>query len=450
VGGFGMVGGIGGFGGVLAVTALACAALGQTTAALTPPVLDRWNYPFNSSPSNRTSAPAFFAGLAGFDDRDAQWLVGFDTTSVAAPGAPASSYAVSRVALRALVVNDFFGAGSDPNNTFRYDPTQDSWVTALAATDPAFVPDSDPGRAIELFAVGYRGNAPGTGTPWSAANYVQSSPFSTTPAVVPPAQGARAALPIDFGGVGGAARDVSNNVGGIDCALASLAAESLTAGTADAAEPRALGPGSPELVFEVDRSDRAASDGGGIGGGIPCATGRFEARPLAVGLTGQVRPGELVPAFTEFTFEIDLSDPAARAYVQQGLSVGRLNFMVTSLDLAFGGPGGSAGGTNYPVFATRFFGEPEAGILEITVGAASLLDVADSLGLTVADGGGPDGVVDGNDLVAFLGGWISGAVEVADIADFLGLTAHEGGGPDGFVDDSDIAAFLNALIVHGE
>lgn len=388
----GMVRGMSGVMAFLAVTGLTCVAQGQVSASLSPPVLDRWNYPFNASPSNRASAPVFFAGLVGFDDRDAEWLVGFDTAAVAAPGAPASSYAVSRVALRALVVNDFFGPGTDPNNTFRYDPTPDSWVTALAETDPAFVPDGDPGRAIELFAVGYRGNVPGTATPWSAANYVQTSPFSTTPAVVPPAQGARAALPIDFGGAGGAARDVSNNVGGV----------------------------------------------GGVGG-------RFEARPLAVGLTDMVSPGELVPGFTEFTFEIDLSDPAARAYVQEGLSVGRLNFMVTSLELAFGGPGGSVGGTNYPVFATRFFGEAEAGILEITVGAGCPADVADSFGQTVFDGGGPDGQVDVSDLFAYLDAFSREIAPVADVADGFGQTVLDGGRPDGAVDVSDLFAYLAAF-----
>ncbi|MBA4039174.1 MAG: hypothetical protein C0468_02390, partial [Planctomyces sp.] len=72
----------------------------------------------------------------------------------------------------------------------------------------------------------------------------------------------------------------------------------------------------------------------------------------------------------------------------------------------------------------------------------TVADVADFFGLTVADGGGPDGVLDDSDFGAFLAAFSAGTVEVADIADFFGLTTEDGGGPDGSVDDSDFGAFL--------
>ena len=66
---------------LLAVLAGQCAAQSQTiTVQYDAPSLDRWNYPFNGSPGTRLSASTFGAvDLEGFDDHDAQFIVGFDT-----------------------------------------------------------------------------------------------------------------------------------------------------------------------------------------------------------------------------------------------------------------------------------------------------------------------------------------------------------------------------------
>lgn len=73
-------------------------------------------------------------------------------------------------------------------------------------------------------------------------------------------------------------------------------------------------------------------------------------------------------------------------------------------------------------------------------------DIADDFGFTLADGGGPDGIVDFGDFVALLGliGPCSGGVPgcVGDIADDFGFTAADGGGPDGLVDFGDFVALL--------
>lgn len=78
--------------------------------------------------------------------------------------------------------------------------------------------------------------------------------------------------------------------------------------------------------------------------------------------------------------------------------------------------------------------------------ACSPADIADELGLTVANGGGPNGVLDGNDFVALLAALVLPEGDqgrlVVDIADFLGLTTLDGGGPDGEVDGNDFVAFL--------
>src|SRR5690606_22389751 len=57
----------------------------------------------------------------------------------------------------------------------------------------------------------------------------------------------------------------------------------------------------------------------------------FEVKPLSIGLTTAVSPGELVPAGTLFTFDLDLTDPHHRAYIAQGLDAGRLNVVIASL-----------------------------------------------------------------------------------------------------------------------
>ncbi len=76
----------------------------------------------------------------------------------------------------------------------------------------------------------------------------------------------------------------------------------------------------------------------------------FEAVPFAVAQVPDVTPGQLVPAGAKLVFELNLHDPFVLAYVQNGLSQGRLRFVVSSLH-ANGGPAGPA---SYPDFATHF------------------------------------------------------------------------------------------------
>lgn len=85
---------------------------------------------------------------------------------------------------------------------------------------------------------------------------------------------------------------------------------------------------------------------------------------------------------------------------------------------------------------------------------SKVADIADFIGLTFVDGSGPDGVVDDSDINAYLIFMITtpscdtpGPVpcSVVDVADFLGLTIVDGGGPDGGIDDNDFAALFNAF-----
>lgn len=50
---------------------------------------------------------------------------------------------------------------------------------------------------------------------------------------------------------------------------------------------------------------------------------------FATGIVDGVEPGELIPEESEVRFSVDLSNPNTRAYIQRGLSLGRLYFTVT-------------------------------------------------------------------------------------------------------------------------
>lgn len=89
-----------------------------------------------------------------------------------------------------------------------------------------------------------------------------------------------------------------------------------------------------------------------------------------------------------------------------------------------------------------------ANVTPVGPAPCSPVDIADSSGLSAVNGGGPDGLIDDNDIAAFLVALTfaeadPSVVPVIDIADAVGLSRHDGGGPDGVVDGNDVIAFLN-------
>jgi len=157
------------------------------------PDLDRWNYPFNTVPGTRDVAPTFGAvNTTGFDDRDSQFLIGFDTSGEIPIGLPLDRYRVMSITVTATVSND---------EEFVYDPTPDSWVNFVDSGDPSYVPDPDPGQAVTIWGTGYRNG-------WDVTTYTETNVFGGV-AEVPPAQGARNAFAAEFDS-SGIATDVSN------------------------------------------------------------------------------------------------------------------------------------------------------------------------------------------------------------------------------------------------
>ena len=161
---------------VLAAAGFVSSAMGQDVTMVFPaPSFDRWMYPFNSTPGVELQSPAFGAILQpGFDDRDSQFLMSFNTSAFAPAGQGVEKYRILSGTLLLVIAND--------NEVF-YDPTPDSVTSLYAQGDPQQTTDADPGRPIELFGAGYRNG-------WSLSTFLESSRFGGTP-IAQPAEGAR-------------------------------------------------------------------------------------------------------------------------------------------------------------------------------------------------------------------------------------------------------------------
>lgn len=185
----------------LAVTAMALlsgtAATAQTfDVTYAAPTIDRWWYPFNSQPGSEASAPCFGAILqTGFDDRDGQFVLAFDTGSQVIPGNDPSSYLIDRLRLTVYVSVNF---------QFNYDPTWDSVTTLYADGDPEQTPDLDEGKPVELFAAGYRNGV-------TALTLQENTPHSNLPPF-PPMSGVRSVYPTILDAQGQPTIDISQQV----------------------------------------------------------------------------------------------------------------------------------------------------------------------------------------------------------------------------------------------
>jgi prepilin-type N-terminal cleavage/methylation domain-containing protein len=276
--------------GIIAVTAPASA--GAVTAHWTISSFDSYCYTNASNPGSKGLGPTFanqFSTDEGSDEflphsaadpaRLSTALVAFDTSLHIEVGMPASHYQINTVTMT-MKMQD----GTTENLT--YDDTLDSRAEVLA------LESGDPGRAVELFGVGFRGDYTGFAFSGGASGPELLSE-GTHPAHGP--DGAYITYPI----IGdedqpGQFRDVSNSITG---------GESATHGTSEA----------------------------------------FDAVPWAVG-KASLTPGAIIPNNTTFSFSLDLTLPGVRQYVQQSLADGGLGFLISTLSIT--GEMGAGGG--YP------------------------------------------------------------------------------------------------------
>lgn len=187
-------------------------AAGQTVLITrSAPDIDRWVYPFNGAPGYRSVASVFgslgqetaFPPLS-FDQRDAQFLVGFDLAPELVAGRGSCRYRVLSAQIILTTSTDL---------SFRYDPTYDLWTSYQGGAA-----DAD-GRPIELYGAAFRNG-------WSACQidpgvpalnqfpcYYEGTPTQPGPPFGPgtfPTAGSRHCFATDF--ANRVERDVSNNV----------------------------------------------------------------------------------------------------------------------------------------------------------------------------------------------------------------------------------------------
>jgi len=196
---------------------------GQVSAAsFTSPSEDRWMYPFSGSPGLENAASIFGAvGSDGFDDRDGQLVVEFDTASQIAAGQGAANYQITSARLTLYLKPE------GQQGTWQYDSTYDGVDTYTGAAT-----DGDAGRPLELFGAGYRNG-------FDTVSFLETSPFGSGPT-----EGTRNAFAND--NAGGVTRDVSNNVAG------NFEVSPFAIGTIAGLAEGANAPGGAEVIFDLD------------------------------------------------------------------------------------------------------------------------------------------------------------------------------------------------------
>jgi len=166
-------------------------------------------------------------------------------------------------------------------------------------------------------------------------------------------------------------------------------------------EGTSANPGPPFGPSDPPASDERyvyATDG--AGGGLRDVSNNirdeFDPKPFAIGRNPALAEGQLVPANTDFTFELNVADPEVQLFLRRGLNEGRLRFCITSLQPAVvgGGPGGPGPGSGQ--FATFYAKENVFG-----GGRRARLEMTVSTSLLGGDVNG-DGVVNGADLSVLL------------------------------------------------
>lgn len=218
---------------------LAATGMAQTVTGTVPaPSLDRWNYPFASQPGIEVGIPTFAAlRQTGFDDRDAQFLLGFDTGSLVPAGLGTARYVVESATVTIFVSSDL---------RFAYDPSFDSVTTSYDPAEPGYQVDADVGKPVELFPVGYRNG-------FTDATYGERSPYSPFPPF-PPREGVRHAFAAAFDASGLPTVDISRHV--------RQRFEAMPLGVGTNAQLTAGGsvPAGSALTFAIDLSMPHAAD----------------------------------------------------------------------------------------------------------------------------------------------------------------------------------------------
>lgn len=92
------------------------------------------------------------------------------------------------------------------------------------------------------------------------------------------------------------------------------------------------GPFGAAMTSRTRNCFAADLDGAGVLRDISNSlTDGFVPNNFAIGQSDDVAPGEILPAYSRLTFEVDVNDPDIQCYLRTGLADGLLEVMVTSL-----------------------------------------------------------------------------------------------------------------------
>lgn len=204
----------------------------QINSAL--PSIERWMYANNPQPCDRVAGSTFgtFGDEAGVDTRHAQHLIGWDTATQVATNQGASRYLIRRCRVT-LTINR--------GNIFAFDPTQDDYRTYFETNHAEYLPDSDAGRPMEVYGVGYRNG-------FDVATFDNCSPMGSN------ATGERNAYAAGWS-TNGTLVDVGNNVGKTNVAFPRFEVWPFAIGQTTNVAPGQLVPAAARITFDLNLSD---------------------------------------------------------------------------------------------------------------------------------------------------------------------------------------------------
>lgn len=198
------------------------------------PAIERWMYANNPQPCDRVAGSTFgtFGDEAGVDTRHSQHLIGWDTAALVTTNQGVSHYLIRRCRVT-LTINR--------GNLFHYDPTQDDYRTYFETNHAEYQPDTDAGRPMEMYAVGYRNG-------FEVFTFDNCSPFGSNTA------GERNAYAAGWS-TNGTLVDVGNNVGKTNVAFPRFEVWPFAIGQTTNALPGQLVPAAAKITFDLNLSD---------------------------------------------------------------------------------------------------------------------------------------------------------------------------------------------------
>ncbi|HEY4415075.1 MAG TPA: hypothetical protein VGO57_05225 [Verrucomicrobiae bacterium] len=205
----------------------------------TPANLARWMYPFNASPANRPTASVFGAlgSTPDFDSRDAQFLLGWNTTNRIPAGQGIKNYLIRHARVTLTIASA----------QYAYTGTLRDYRSYFPTNDPRYVLSATTGSPVELFGTGFRAG-------FTSITYPQDGPWAADPNAGTYTNRAVYAAGFDTNGV---LVDVSNNVGddGTDEISSPFEVAPFAVGQNTNVAPGQIMPLNSQLTFDLNLDD---------------------------------------------------------------------------------------------------------------------------------------------------------------------------------------------------